>query len=102
MGAVFEVPLARASEFGRAAGHQDSRWTRVPRTFAGSRASDGLTDVQRTGDDRRGAERDGLPEEFSRRADHVARIPIETHSLNAAMAATIALYELTTRRIAAA
>jgi tRNA G18 (ribose-2'-O)-methylase SpoU len=28
-------------------------------------------------------------------ADMVAHIPIQTHSLNAAMAATIALYELT-------
>jgi RNA methyltransferase, TrmH family len=40
-----------------------------------------------------GAERAGLPEEVLRVADHVARIPIATHSLNAAMAATVALYE---------
>jgi TrmH family RNA methyltransferase len=44
-----------------------------------------------------GAERDGLPEELVQQADHVAHIPIETQSLNAAMAATIALYELRTR-----
>jgi TrmH family RNA methyltransferase len=42
-----------------------------------------------------GAERDGLPRELVRNADHVARIPIATHSLNAAMAATVALYEIT-------
>jgi tRNA G18 (ribose-2'-O)-methylase SpoU len=30
-------------------------------------------------------------------ADHIAHIPIETDSLNAAMAATIALYELQSR-----
>ena len=42
-----------------------------------------------------GAEREGLPGECSPAADHVARIPIATDSLNAAMAATVALYELT-------
>jgi RNA methyltransferase, TrmH family len=41
-----------------------------------------------------GAEREGLPDDVLRSADHVARIPIATHSLNAAMAATVALYEL--------
>jgi TrmH family RNA methyltransferase len=44
-----------------------------------------------------GSERDGLPEEVVQRADYVAHIPIQTHSLNAAMAATVALYELRTR-----
>jgi TrmH family RNA methyltransferase len=42
-----------------------------------------------------GAERGGLPDELIARADHLAHIPIATDSLNAAMAATIALYELT-------
>ncbi len=42
-----------------------------------------------------GAERDGLPPDVIDAADHVAHIPIETNSLNAAMAATVALYELT-------
>jgi TrmH family RNA methyltransferase len=42
-----------------------------------------------------GAEREGLPAEVVAGADHVARIPIATHSLNAAMAATVALYEVT-------
>ena len=41
-----------------------------------------------------GSERDGLPDEVVAQADHVAHIPIATDSLNAAMAATIALYEL--------
>jgi len=44
-----------------------------------------------------GSERTGLPEEVAARADHLAHIPIATDSLNAAMAATIALYELTRR-----
>jgi RNA methyltransferase, TrmH family len=42
-----------------------------------------------------GAERAGLPDHVTQAADHVAHIPIHTHSLNAAMAATVALYELT-------
>jgi RNA methyltransferase, TrmH family len=42
-----------------------------------------------------GAERAGLPPELVAAADRVAHIPIQTHSLNAAMAATIALYEVT-------
>jgi TrmH family RNA methyltransferase len=40
-----------------------------------------------------GGERDGLPEAVVQAADHVAHIPIANHSLNAAMAATVALYE---------
>jgi RNA methyltransferase, TrmH family len=44
-----------------------------------------------------GAEREGLPDEVVAGADHLAHIPIQTDSLNAAMAATIALYELTRR-----
>jgi RNA methyltransferase, TrmH family len=44
-----------------------------------------------------GSERDGLPEALTAGADHIAHIPICTHSLNAAMAATVALYELTHR-----
>jgi len=42
-----------------------------------------------------GAERAGLPAELLAAADRVARIPIRGDSLNAAMAATVALYELT-------
>jgi TrmH family RNA methyltransferase len=41
-----------------------------------------------------GSERDGLPNEVVEGADHISHIPIQSHSLNAAMAATIALYEL--------
>jgi RNA methyltransferase, TrmH family len=41
-----------------------------------------------------GAEREGLPPELIEAADLTAHIPIHTHSLNAAMAATIALYEV--------
>jgi RNA methyltransferase, TrmH family len=44
-----------------------------------------------------GAEREGLPRDVIDAADRVAHIPIRSESLNAAMAATIALYELQTR-----
>lgn len=44
-----------------------------------------------------GAERGGLPPELADTADVIAHIPIHTDSLNAAMAATVALYELQTR-----
>jgi TrmH family RNA methyltransferase len=42
-----------------------------------------------------GAERDGLPESMIAACETSARIPIASESLNAAMAATIALYERT-------
>jgi TrmH family RNA methyltransferase len=42
-----------------------------------------------------GSERDGLPAAIIAGADHVVHIPIRSDSLNAAMATTIALYELT-------
>jgi RNA methyltransferase, TrmH family len=42
-----------------------------------------------------GAERDGLPAQVVEACEHVAHIPIATDSLNAAQAATVALYEMT-------
>jgi TrmH family RNA methyltransferase len=42
-----------------------------------------------------GAERDGLPNDVIEACERVAHIPISSESLNAAMAATVALYEMT-------
>ena len=42
-----------------------------------------------------GAEREGLPDELLAACERVAHIPIASESLNAAMAATVALYEMT-------
>jgi TrmH family RNA methyltransferase len=42
-----------------------------------------------------GSERDGLPEDAVRTCEHIVHIPIASESLNAAMAATVALYEMT-------
>ncbi len=42
-----------------------------------------------------GAEREGLPAEVLAACERVAHIPIASDSLNAAKAATVALYEMT-------
>ena len=98
MGAVFAVPLARADPVdlpGKkialvpGAGEPlDGRW-RSDYVFV-SQIAIGVSILV-------GAERDGLPDEVVAQADHVAHIPIATDSLNAAMAATVALYELSRR-----
>jgi TrmH family RNA methyltransferase len=95
MGAVFAVPLARAGVdqlpgtkialVPRAGSPLDGGW-RSGCTYATSSAIGSTILV--------GGERDGLPDEVVTQADHVAHIPIATDSLNAAMAATVALYEL--------
>ena len=89
MGAIFSVPLARTTA------------DRLPGTTVAldAQAEIELADLRLEGEVSLliGAERAGLPDEIRSAADHVARIPIASHSLNAAMAATVALYEL--RRI---
>ena len=98
MGAIFSVPLSRAeldslpgekiALVPRAGVPLNGRW-RSDYVF-GSRSAIGATILV-------GSERDGLPDEVVAQADQVAHIPIQTDSLNAAMAATIALYELSRR-----
>jgi RNA methyltransferase, TrmH family len=90
MGAVFTVTLARARTLADLPGttvalDAGDETTPALETLA-STAPQALTLLI-------GAERDGLPHDLIAGADHVARIPIATHSLNAAMAATVALYE---------
>ena len=41
-----------------------------------------------------GAEREGLPDAVLAECDEVCHIPIASESLNAAMAATVAMYEV--------
>ncbi len=95
MGAVFAVPLARATPgqlpgtriaLAPGAGRPLEVLWRSDYVF-GSPSAIGATILV-------GSERDGLPDEVVAQADHVAHIPIATDSLNAAMAATVALYEL--------
>jgi RNA methyltransferase, TrmH family len=91
MGAIFAVALARAG------GVDDLPGERVA-------LSAGATDVlvAADGDGQRraitllvGAERDGLGPELLAACERTVRISIASDSLNAAMAATVALYELT-------
>jgi RNA methyltransferase, TrmH family len=94
MGAVFAVALARAGTVAELPG--------VRIALVAGRGEP-LTELTRSDLARRGqnvtvligAEREGLPEDVIAAADHVAHIPIKTESLNAAMAATVALYEIT-------
>ena len=96
MGAVFAVPVARGGDLDALPG--------VKIALAAG-AGVPLAEASRKRDAERpeiatlliGAEREGLPREVIEQADLVAHIPSQIDSLNAAMAATIALYELTTR-----
>jgi TrmH family RNA methyltransferase len=84
MGAVFGVSIAKEGEL------PGLKVALVPGEGVPLRtleSADALTLVV-------GGEREGLPEEVERGADVVAHIPVQTDSLNAAMAATVALYEL--------
>jgi TrmH family RNA methyltransferase len=89
MGAVFGVPLVRTD---RPADLPGRKIALV------SGAGTPLTELEHTGVGDVtlliGAERDGLPDDVVTAADVIAHIPIHTHSLNAAMAATVALYEV--------
>jgi TrmH family RNA methyltransferase len=83
MGAVFSVPLARATEVAEL---PEPRVALVAREGEPLSGEDAGTLVV-------GAERTGLPGEVVAGCDRVRHIPIHSESLNAAMAATIALYE---------
>jgi TrmH family RNA methyltransferase len=91
MGALFEVPVTRV---------------RDPADLPGRRialvAHGGDPLVAPDGDVTLvvGAEREGLPDKIVAACDGVATIPVRSESLNAAMAATVALYECN-RRMAA-
>jgi TrmH family RNA methyltransferase len=99
MGAVFAVPLARTDTVAAlpgakialvpGAGDPLPELWRFTFAYDRSRAKDVTLLI--------GAEREGLPEQVVAAADHVTHIPIATDSLNAAMAATVALYELSRR-----
>jgi RNA methyltransferase, TrmH family len=90
MGAVFAVPVARASPGDRLPG-------RTIALVAGAGTPLQELDLRRERELTLliGSERDGLPAEIVAAADEVVQIPIAIHSLNAAMATTVALYEVT-------
>lgn len=88
MGAVFSVPVARGAA---GPGRRIALVAGEGEPLTGP--AEGETTVLV------GAERDGLPADVIAGAEQICHIPIHGDSLNAAMAATVALYELS--RIAA-
>jgi TrmH family RNA methyltransferase len=89
MGAVFAVALARVGSLTDLPGERIALAADGTEVLAGPAAGEVTLLV--------GAERDGLPEDVMAQCDRRARIPIAVESLNAAMAATVALYEMTRR-----
>jgi TrmH family RNA methyltransferase len=91
MGSVFTVPLARTEDLGSLPG------TRIALVPGRGRP---LSELALAGSELTlllGAEREGLPEPVVQAADQIVHIPVTTNSLNVAMAATVALYELANR-----
>ncbi len=96
MGALFAVPLARYESVDRLPG------TSVALdAHGGAPLADALAQVEGPVTLVIGAERAGLPDDVLAACDRTARIPIDSESLNAAMAATVALYEVTRGAVAA-
>jgi TrmH family RNA methyltransferase len=100
MGAIFSVSLAHVSDVGELPGERLALVADAPDVLRGGAPATG-----REGDSADastaaltlliGSERYGLPEEVLAACERSARIPIASESLNAAMAATVALYEVT-------
>ena len=88
MGALFAVPVARAQSVEDLPG---------PRVALAARQGEPLHGPLEAATLVVGAERTGLPDDVVAGCDRVAHLPIadESESLNAAMAATVALYEVT-------
>ncbi|HEX4806233.1 MAG TPA: RNA methyltransferase [Conexibacter sp.] len=101
MGALFAVPLARYDALDALPGATVALDAHAERAIAELAVAEGgtgaggapLTLLV-------GAERSGLPDDVLAGADAVVRIPIRSESLNAAMAATVALYEVTRGAVA--
>jgi TrmH family RNA methyltransferase len=91
MGALFSVPVARVRKISELPGRKVALVAREGVALGEFAAADDLTLVV-------GAEREGLSREVVAECDDVVHIPIaHADSLNAAMAATVALYELRAR-----
>jgi TrmH family RNA methyltransferase len=88
MGAVFSVPLARVGGVAELPGERVALDAHAGEPLRGA-GGDGVTTLVV------GGERAGLPDEVVSACDRTAHIPIAGESLNAAMAATVSLYELT-------
>lgn len=86
MGALFQVPVVRVRDPAELPGRRIALVARAGRPLAELETTDVTLVV--------GAEREGLPAAVVAACDEVAHIPIRSESLNAAMAATLALYEV--------
>jgi TrmH family RNA methyltransferase len=86
MGAIFELPVARVAHVDELPGERVALVAHAGEPLAGPAAGELSLLV--------GAEREGLAPDVVAACDRVAHIPIAGESLNAAMAATVALYEL--------
>jgi TrmH family RNA methyltransferase len=89
MGAIFDVPVVRVARVGELPGRKVALAARAGRALAELDAGEVTLVV--------GAEREGLPPDVVAQCDEAAHIPIRSESLNAAMAATIGLYEVAGR-----
>ncbi len=89
MGAIFHVALARAAAPGELPGRRVALAAGAPEPLRGPLAALGGEVTLLVG-----AEREGLSDELLAACEARASIPIAGESLNAAMAATVALYEL--------
>src|SRR5271163_3541404 len=94
MGAIFAVRLARVTDVAELPGERIALAADAPAALRGDELGAGPTAPVTL---LIGAEREGLPAAVLAACERVARIPIATDSLNAAMAATVALYEMTRR-----
>ena len=90
MGAIFAVNIARVSNVEELPGVHIALDAGAGEVLEGPIDGDGEGVTLLIG-----AEREGLPEDVLALCERQARIPIATESLNAAMAATVALYEMT-------
>jgi TrmH family RNA methyltransferase len=87
MGAIFTVALARVNDIAELPGTRVALAADATELLRGPSAEE-LTLLI-------GSERDGLSQDVLAACERTARIPIASDSLNAAMAATVALYEMT-------
>jgi TrmH family RNA methyltransferase len=98
MGAIFAVAIARVADVRELPGERVALVARAGEQLAAVSAS-----LARAGAISLlvGAEREGLPPEVLAECRQVVHIPIASDSLNAAMAATVALYEIARARASA-
>jgi TrmH family RNA methyltransferase len=87
MGAIFAVPVARVQSLEELPGRRIGLAARAGEALRGPIEEPATIVV--------GSERDGVPDDVLAACDRVAHIPIRNESLNAAVAASIALYEAT-------